>query len=100
MYSFVALLDTNWQKWIRKPRRMKMKKVRELLQDFYVIQLEDVLCKTPIGDTNRQIICFNSLQGRIGTYINNIPTTLTLESDSDHIKRELERFYNHYAREV
>ena len=98
MYSFVPLLDTNWQKWIKKPRRMKMAKVRGLLSDFYVIRCGEMLCKTPISEDNRQVICFNALQGRIGTHGDNIPTTLTLESDSDHIKAELQRYYRHYAK--
>ena len=100
MYSLIPLLETDWQKWIRKPRRMKMAKVRDLLKDFYVIRAGEMLCKTPIGDDDRQIILFNSLQGKIGTYKDNIPTRLTLDSHSDDIKRELERYYKHYAERV
>lgn len=97
MYSFVKLTDIEWQKWIKKPRLMKTSRLKEILQHFYVIRVGEALCKTPIGSPLRTIICYNAEHGKIGTHEDNIPTTLTLESDSDEIQSELERFYKHHA---
>lgn len=73
---------------------MTKEEVREHLKNFFIVAIDEMLCKTPI---ERQLVMFNKKQKRIGISGFNIPCKLTTESESDEIKKALEHFYSRLA---
>lgn len=93
MYHFTPLNSINAR--VTGKGDLTRAQVKEKLKPFHVICLDETFCRTPI---ERELVMFHSEQGKIGTQDFNIPTTLTLEAESDEIKKELEAFYTAFAR--
>ena len=80
---------------IRGTTKMTKEEVKNHLADFHVIAIGNTLCKTPIS---RELIMFQQSQQKIGIADFNIPCKLTVNSESDEIKKAIEKFYQKLAK--